>query len=153
MLVTIMSKPVEIQVNTVSIVNNGKPDIYLFRCTRCGTSIAQYRGMIAKIVPIFEPTNDASVIHKCRQCKELYTFQTYRGGVSETRVVLKHDPVVDQKPRQSTEFLCATCRRPVLDYNLSQFFDIYNQTLVDLPYRIKCPYQNCPANYLFTEAV
>lgn len=153
MLVTIMQKPTEIAVNTVSLVNDGKPDLHLFRCVRCGSSIAQYKGTIASIVPVYEPTSDASVIHRCKDCKEMYTFQTHKGKSGETKVVLKHDPIVQDVPRQSTEFICPICRRPVIEYSLTQFFDLANQTMVTLPVRIKCSYPTCTAHYLFTEVV
>ena len=147
---TILNKPIELQISTITISNVDNTNINLFRCTLCGGAVAQYQGHVVKIYPNLEPYYETLVIQQCHQCGARYTFQSQiRQKSKPTKIILKTDPL---KSGVNT-FFCFTCRQPILAYTLTQFADINKKKEVKLPYEMKCPTETCPASYRFTEVV
>ena len=149
MLVTILSRPVELKINTVSLSNNGTDKLNLYRCWADGGAVAQYLGTVVKIRPTFEPSLDNLVVHKCATCNELYAFQTHDGYQKKSiDVVMRVDPYT------SDPWHCCICRRPIATYSHEDFIkEAYTHALLQFPASIKCSNVTCPANYLFTDAV
>jgi hypothetical protein len=149
MQVTILTRPVELKVNTISLSNNGTNDVKLYRCFACGGAVVQYTGNVVKIRPVYEPCFDNLVIHKCSGCKELYLFQSHDGYRNKiTDVVMSVDPY------NNIPWHCYICRQPVALYSHDDYLkDFHTASLQQMPVKIKCSNPACPANYLFTDAV
>jgi hypothetical protein len=140
---------IELHINTVTLNPVYDGTVELFRCFVCGSAISQHQGEVSKIMPISEPTQEMLVIKKCPECGTLYTFHTQvKEKPRPTKVVLFVEP-----GRLENLFMCFICRQPLLRYTLHGIYDIPDNKAVETPFKLKCPRNDCPADYVFLDLV
>lgn len=150
MLITVQQEEKEILVHTVSLHKNMKSptNLYLFRCPYCSTGIVQIQGIVNKIMPGLEPTEEVVVIHQCKSCKRLYTFQTLEYlNKTETKVTLVNTP------NNLSVFHCYICRNPVLQFKGDKIIKLPNFELIPLPSSVNCSNPTCDAKYYVVDVI
>ena len=147
MLAIILSQTVELLVKTVTLTKTDSDEVFLFRCPDDGGAVAQFKGKISKIYPHMEPSNNATVINKCRSCDACYTFQTLPGKDEQPiKVVLALPTIKDQG-----YFFCPNCRNNILMFNSRNLVSVGEKKEVVLPYSERCAF--CQWNYTFSDIV
>lgn len=137
----------DVAINTVSLVPDlTDNNLYMFHCTGCGASIAQYQGRVTKIYPFIEPTTDVMVVKRCRKCGMSYTFQTHHGYKNRTTKVILHANIDGY-----TAFYCHLGRQPVLRFNHDRIYSLADHQEKQVPFLGRCPVETCPAEYYFAD--
>jgi uncharacterized protein with PIN domain len=148
MQVTIRLKPAELLVHTVSVRRVNQMDIYLFRCYKCGTAVAQFKGEIVRIEPGLLPSDDVPVVSQCFRCKEYYSFQTTT--VKKDRIELRLANNIDS---HFTTFRCVLCRMQLLEYNSKFVKSLPEWKSEVLPYKFDCSGKECNQKYVLKDVI
>lgn len=151
MQVLIQHQPRELLIHTVSLAKNDlEPDnVFLFRCPYCSSTLgAQIQGVVVKISPGFEPTENVPVIHFCKECKRLYTFQTLEFMDKRfSRITLA------TTPNTVGIFHCWLCRNPLLQFIGDKVVKLPSFELIHLPITMGCVKPDCPIKYRILDTV
>ncbi len=140
--------PTEIRTNTVAVAKEKDNSLKMFRCIHCGESINQYQGSVQKIIPVLEPTDGPVFLDMCKNCGYRYAFQESKEHLPFCTVVLE----TSRGNAENRDFhWCHVCRRPILKYSPTYFYDLDKQKQVELPYKTTC--ERCGTTYLFREVV
>jgi hypothetical protein len=149
MQVTIRLKPAELLVHTVSVRRVNQMDIYLFRCYKCGTAVAQFKGEIVRIEPGLLETDEVPTISQCFKCKEYYTFQTL--NIERDRIELRL--YNDVMASHFTTFHCVICRTQLIQYNAHFVKTLPSFALKTIPYNFDCFGRECMQKYRLVDVI
>ena len=149
MKVSILDKPSEILLQTVTITDNKKsPDnLVLFHCYHCGTGIQRIKGEVVRINAGITSPQTVMTIQQCHRCKENYTFQVVHAKLPNVIKVT----LTPQTEREVSTFHCVICRTPVIQYNLDLIVKLPQMTPIHPPSLFACT--QCGKIYLLNEIV
>lgn len=142
------STDIKVQTITLSHLRDEPTRVYLFHCFRCGNPMNQVQGGITRIFPGLSPTPTVTIIQKCKQCGELYTFQTQddRRSPQPIRVILSTFT-------PNNTFHCPICITPLLQFN--QFGVVLLPEFIkqEIPFIVKCLRKGCPGRYRIVDLI
>ena len=114
MNISIKNVPQDILVHTVSLIKNKEnpSNVYLFRCTNCGTAISQIQGEVKSIYAEHIPTDNVAVFNKCYKCGRNYIFNTLPyAKIKSTQIILCSEK------NEVSIFHCWICRMQLIEYS------------------------------------
>jgi hypothetical protein len=85
----------------------------LFSCYRCAQPIGQIQGRLVGMIPGLIPSEDVAFIHRCRQCKEMYVFQTH-----PTKILVWIPITLSALPGYNM-LHCMLCHSPLVNYSMT----------------------------------
>lgn len=153
MQIVIRNMPLEMLLQSVTVSPNPKqPDnMYLFHCFRCGYQIVQVKGIVTRIFPGLEPTDEIPVVSQCPRCRERFVFITKPLRSKRTKVVLSHNGLFMEHGRSI--FRCFICRTPLLYFDNKIVISIKNRVIEELPLALDCTNLQCPQGYVIVDAI
>lgn len=152
MQVTILNRPVDLTINTVTIAKTNDPSVFLFRCIYCSWAVAQYQGKVITINPHNQPNDQVLIVNECRNrnCRGLYSFLTTNTKPKKScRVALRYNPY----SIGNNQFFCHICRHLFLEYNPDRIVDMMHFKEISLPHHLTCPMVGCGASYDVVDVV
>lgn len=150
MIITTTYGDSEIKIQTITTASLASEPyrVYLVHCFRCGNPLSQIQGRISRIFPGFVPDGNVTVIQKCRQCGELYTFQTApkRKSLQPVRVVLSTQKI-------NNDFICPICVTPLLQFTTKGIVTLPEFIKQAIPFIISCTRIGCPGKFRIVDLI
>ena len=136
----------DLRVSTITLQPEEGNNMYSFHCSSCGNFLQQVGGIVSKIYPFYEPSNDVPVISTCPRCGKKYTFQSHDGYLSDKVRVILH-PTEDHN-----YFYCASGKHRILEFTRSAVSTMDGK-LKGIPFEVNCPGESCLRVYFIAEMI
>jgi hypothetical protein len=147
MQVQIKGATVEIRVQTITLQPEETGNMYGFHCLGCGNFHQKIGGLVSKVYPIYEPTDQVPVISKCRNCGREYNFQTHDGYDTKQIKIVLH-------PTESMNyFYCYKGKDKILEYTPMYVRSHVDNQYKTAPFTSNCINPTCDMVYLFSDIV
>ncbi len=141
-------KTIELPIFTITLVPDAANPtaLYLFRCIFCGRGIAQNQGIVTKIFPGLEPTDEPTVVTSCHQsnCASLYTFQT---GINTAKDNLTHTTLYFDKYKKDNVFFCYGCGKKLAEYTMDIITELASDESKEFDEQTTC--DRCKRGYVW----
>lgn len=148
MEVSIRGEIKDLPLQTVTLQPESGNNVYGFHCPNCGNMMEQIGGKVSKIYPFFEPTDQVTVISKCRSCQKKITFQTHDGYSSEKVKVILH-PFGEQNYWYCT----AQGKTKLLEYAKNYIYSFVENKIKTTPFFSPCVDATCKTVYYFADLI